>query len=742
MILLFHNLCIVGRIVYHVICDKLFGEKFYMNDIYVQLEPRDYKHKSYVLSKRCVQELKNIPLPKTGDIVCRFDGEAGLKFFPPVYVQRYNAVKEILSSETWRGKLKKVLDAGCSELSFFPFLKNTPGIEEILALDIDVELLHSFVHRAAPLLADHLSSRSTPFRVKVLAGSISQPDPCLKGCDAVIAIELIEHLYPGELEEVPFSVFGFIRPLIALFTTPNVDFNVLFGHMRGFRHPDHKFEWSRVQFQDWAMNIVERFPDYEVAFKGIGEGPIGSEHFGCCSQMAIFTKRNIQENESGSEEALTSINDSGLNQDDSLFCQENYKVIEDFEYPVYVDSRSERQKMEDSACYFISNAAAKMKSDRQVKNEELFEEYLKTNHYPDEEDVDDIYITLEKISNALDQFKATEDQWREILEKAGWKVENFLGKLCVNYTAYENRCSSGSEEEELEDVGETEVKDSSLSEKAESDWDSNENDGKDWCPAAQNPSPEPSCESDWNEDDTQARAYVDSGYPNSFSAQDRDLANSVDLHGSSLEEDSEDDIGEDLANAFPPVERLQPVQNDNMNNMNHINAAPVHGVFYEVEGNQDENQDVVNNNCDNEGNNAEAIFGLDDVVEPGLNIEDGSESEGDAVDPVSEDESDVEHEEAGLEDEAELVERLLQQAQLPRRQSREANAVPGNRPINQRPPAVMGVHNLGGGDAWHIAPAPLPVDLDQDEGFAEVMAGPAIAVEPVDEGGGGEPSPF
>lgn len=53
-----------------------------------------------------------------------------------------------------------------------------------------------------------------------------------------------------------------------------------------------------------------------------------------------------------------------------------------------------------------------------------------------------------------------------------------MGKLSVNYTAYENRYSSNSEEEELEEVGETEVKDSSQSEKAESDWDSNENDEK------------------------------------------------------------------------------------------------------------------------------------------------------------------------------------------------------------------------------------------------------------------------
>jgi hypothetical protein len=61
----------------------------------------------------------------------------------------------------------------------------------------------------------------------------------------------IEHLYPDTLEEVPYTVFGFIKPLVAIFTTPNSDFNVLFPNFTGFRHPDHKFEWSPTQFEDW-----------------------------------------------------------------------------------------------------------------------------------------------------------------------------------------------------------------------------------------------------------------------------------------------------------------------------------------------------------------------------------------------------------------------------------------------------------------------------------------------------------
>lgn len=60
----------------------------------------------------------------------------------------------------------------------------------------------------------------------------------------------IEHLYPETLTDLPYNIFGYIKPQVAIMTTPNADFNVLFNKP-GFRHYDHKFEWTREQFQDW-----------------------------------------------------------------------------------------------------------------------------------------------------------------------------------------------------------------------------------------------------------------------------------------------------------------------------------------------------------------------------------------------------------------------------------------------------------------------------------------------------------
>lgn len=40
------------------------------------------------------------------------------------------------------------------------------------------------------------------------------------------------------------------------------------------------------------MDVISKYPNYDVSFEGIGEGPEGTEHLGCCSQMAIFALKN------------------------------------------------------------------------------------------------------------------------------------------------------------------------------------------------------------------------------------------------------------------------------------------------------------------------------------------------------------------------------------------------------------------------------------------------------------------
>ena len=63
----------------------------------------------------------------------------------------------------------------------------------------------------------------------------------------------IEHLEGDVLDAMPKALFGLLKPKVVLVTTPNVEFNVLFPGLQGFRHYDHKFEWTRAEFQQWLV---------------------------------------------------------------------------------------------------------------------------------------------------------------------------------------------------------------------------------------------------------------------------------------------------------------------------------------------------------------------------------------------------------------------------------------------------------------------------------------------------------
>ncbi|MDE0683373.1 MAG: 3' terminal RNA ribose 2'-O-methyltransferase Hen1, partial [Candidatus Poribacteria bacterium] len=55
-------------------------------------------------------------------------------------------------------------------------------------------------------------------------------------------------------------------------------------------HEDHRFEWTRDEFQSWAADVAKRF-GYTVVFHPIGPE---AEDVGAPTQMAVFT-RSIDE---------------------------------------------------------------------------------------------------------------------------------------------------------------------------------------------------------------------------------------------------------------------------------------------------------------------------------------------------------------------------------------------------------------------------------------------------------------
>ena len=110
----------------------------------------------------------------------------------------------------------------------------------------------------------------------------------MNGFDVATVIEVIEHLDPPRLSSFERVLFEAAAPRLVLVSTPNVEYNVRFESLAAgqFRHADHRFEWTRAEFQAWAQAQAERF-GYAVNFVGIGEL---DPELGAPTQLARFER--------------------------------------------------------------------------------------------------------------------------------------------------------------------------------------------------------------------------------------------------------------------------------------------------------------------------------------------------------------------------------------------------------------------------------------------------------------------
>ena len=127
-------------------------------------------------------------------------------------------------------------------------------------------------------------------RLRLFQSSLTYRDDRLAGLDAAVLTEVIEHVEPDRLGAVERVVFGFAAPATVVVTTPNREHNAVYGMAEGaLRHRDHRFEWSRAEFADWASRVAGEY-GYDVRFAGVGAE---SEGAGAPTQMAVFTRTGV-----------------------------------------------------------------------------------------------------------------------------------------------------------------------------------------------------------------------------------------------------------------------------------------------------------------------------------------------------------------------------------------------------------------------------------------------------------------
>ncbi|MDJ0380185.1 3' terminal RNA ribose 2'-O-methyltransferase Hen1 [Streptomyces sp. G-G2] len=177
----------------------------------------------------------------------------------------------------------RVLDLGCGQGQLLHDLLKDVSFTEIVGVDVSVRALTTASRR---LRLEQLGERQSG-RVRLLQGSLAYTDKRLAGYDAAVLSEVIEHLDLPRLPALEYAVFGAARPRTVLVTTPNVEYNVRWETLPAgeVRHSDHRFEWTRAEFRDWARRTAERH-GYRVEFAPVG--PQDPE-VGPPTQMAVFT---------------------------------------------------------------------------------------------------------------------------------------------------------------------------------------------------------------------------------------------------------------------------------------------------------------------------------------------------------------------------------------------------------------------------------------------------------------------
>jgi 3' terminal RNA ribose 2'-O-methyltransferase Hen1 len=197
----------------------------------------------------------------------------------PLAEQRRDAVLAALHDV----EAARVLDLGCGGGALLTVLVKDRRFTEIVGCDVSAKALEVAARR---LRLDRLPDRQRD-RVKIWQSALTYRDDRLRGYDAAVLMEVIEHVDPPRLPALQESVFGHARPRAVVVTTPNAEYNIHYEGLTGMRHSDHRFEWTRAEFQEWASATAERY-GYAVGFR-----PVGEEHetTGAPTQLAIFTTK-------------------------------------------------------------------------------------------------------------------------------------------------------------------------------------------------------------------------------------------------------------------------------------------------------------------------------------------------------------------------------------------------------------------------------------------------------------------
>ena len=248
-----------------------------------QITRRYLKHRSSLFRQALARLVDQEGGETVEDERTREDREEALEKPLSLNEQRHGAVLAALRASG----AQTVLDLGCGEGKLLRELLKDKQFERIVGMDVSIRSLELAQKQ---LKLDRLPDRQAA-RLNLIHGSLIYRDKRLEGFDAAAVVEVIEHLDPPRLSALERVLFEFARPKTVVLTTPNREYNVMWETLPAgqFRHSDHRFEWTRQEFQDWANRVAEQH-GYSVRFLPVGPE---DEEVGSPTQMGVLERKRV-----------------------------------------------------------------------------------------------------------------------------------------------------------------------------------------------------------------------------------------------------------------------------------------------------------------------------------------------------------------------------------------------------------------------------------------------------------------
>lgn len=192
-------------------------------------------------------------------------------------IQRY----EMIAKKVAALHPKKVIDMGAGEGKLSKILAQNTSISQLYSVDPS--------NHAITQMKRSFADENFVITPTIKWGSLYYEDETFSQADVFILCEVIEHINEERLPQIMKLITQNYTPKHLIITTPNAEYNAVYN-LDDMRHDDHRFEWTRQQFQIWCQNIA---PNYNCEFSGIGD--VHEQH-GTPTQMCIMTRSDSHEN--------------------------------------------------------------------------------------------------------------------------------------------------------------------------------------------------------------------------------------------------------------------------------------------------------------------------------------------------------------------------------------------------------------------------------------------------------------